>query len=152
MHTSPISVSKEPPRRARSTEAMRSVEVRLIESLSTIESGQPVMRHGRFLTNALSDEVVALLLGLKFCGAGGLMVDSTAESEEESADGSARLIRKFRPLRTQFASALAGCFNVHQELIDCTAGPMGTAAAIKLTFSPSNEKNLDPAASFLWLV
>lgn len=52
---------------------MRSVEVRLTESLSRIEDGQPVMPHGRFFTDTLSDHVLALLLGLKFCGAGGLM-------------------------------------------------------------------------------
>lgn len=131
---------------------MRSVEVRLVESLSTIESGQQVMRHGRFFTNALSDEVLGLLLGLKFCGAGGLMVDSTAESEEESADGTARFIRKFKPLGTRFGSALAGCFNVHQELIECAPGPKGTPAAIKITFSPFNEKKVEPTGSFLWLV
>lgn len=131
---------------------MRSVEVWLTESLSRTEDGQPVMRHGRFFTNALSDEVLGLLLGLKFCGAGGLMVDSTAESEEESADGRARFIKKFRPLGIPFASALAGCFDVHQELMECTSGPKGTAAAIKITFSPFNETKLEPSGSFLWLV
>lgn len=131
---------------------MRSVEVRLTESLSRIEDGQPVMRHGRFFINALSDEVLGLLLGLKFCGVGGLMVDSAAELEEESADGSARFIRMFRPLGSRFASALAGCFNVHQELMEHTAGQKGTSAAIKITFSSLSETHLEPAGSFLWLV
>lgn len=80
------------------------------------------------------------------------MVNSTAESEEDSADGSTRFIRKFRPLGTQFASALAGCFNVHQELMECETGPKGMAATIKMTFSPSNEKDREPRGSFLWLI
>lgn len=79
------------------------------------------------------------------------MVDSTADSEEDSPDGSSRFIKRFRPLGTQFGSAFAGCFNVHQELIECTAGPKGIAAAIKMTFSPSNEKDREPSGSFLWL-
>jgi hypothetical protein len=131
---------------------MRPVEVRLTESLSRIENGQPVMRHERFFTNTLSDQVLSLLLGLKFYGAGGLMVDSTADSEEDSPDGSARFIKRFRPLGTQFGSNLAGCFNVHQELIECTAGPKGTAATIKMTFSPSQDRDREPSGSFIWLV
>ena len=131
---------------------MCSVEVRFAESLSAIESGQPVMRHGRFFTNAWSDQILSLLLGLKFCGPGGLMADSTGDSEEDSPDGSSRFIKRFRPLGTQFGSALAGCFDVHQELLQCTIGPKGIAATIKMTFSPSNEKDHEPCGSFLWLV
>ena len=128
------------------------VEVRLTESLSRSEHRQPVMRHGRFFTNVLSDQVLSLLLGLKFYGPGGLMVDSTGDSEEDSPDGGCRFIKRFRPLGTQFGSAMAGCFNVHQELIECTAGPKGIAATVKMTFSPSNEKDREPSGSFLWLI
>ena len=131
---------------------MGSVEVRLVKSVSTIESGQPVMRHGRFFTNAVSGHVLALLLGLKFCGAGGSMVDSTAELEEDSENGRTRFIKKFRPLGAQFPSVLAGCFNVHQELMECERGPKGMAATIKMTFSNSNEKDREPSGSFLWLI
>jgi hypothetical protein len=110
------------------------------------------MRHVRFFDNALPHQILSLLLGLKFYGAGGLMVDSTADSEEDSPDGRVRFIEKFRPLGTQFASALAGRFNVHQELIECMEGPKGTSASIKMTFSPSNEKLREPSGSFLWLI
>lgn len=110
------------------------------------------MRHGRFFANAASDQILSLLLGLKFYGAGGLMVDSTADSEEGSPDGSARLIRRFKPLGTQFGSVLVGCFDVRQELAECAAGPRGIVAAIKMTFSPSDEKDREPSGSFLWLI
>jgi hypothetical protein len=136
----------------RFTDTMRPVEVRLTESLSRIENGQPVMRHGRFFANVRSDQILSLLLGLKFCGSGGLMVDSTAESEEDSLDRSARFVRRFSPLGAHFASALAGSFNVHQELIECTQGPRGIVAAIKMTFSPSSEKDREPSGSFVWLI
>lgn len=131
---------------------MRSVEVRLTESLSRIEDGQPVMRNRQFFTNASSDQVLSLLLGLKFYGPGGLMANSSGDSEEDSLDGTSRFIKRFRPLGTQFGSTLAGCFDVHQELVECTVGPKGIAASIKMTFSPSNEKDRGPSGSFLWLV
>jgi hypothetical protein len=124
----------------RFTDAIRQVDVRLTESLSRNENGKPVMVHRRLFTNALSDRILSLLLGLKFYGEGGLMVDSTAESEEDSLDGSARFVRRFTPLGAQFASALAGCFHVHQELIECTQSPKGILAAIKMTFSPSRRE------------
>jgi len=131
---------------------MGPVEVRLTESFSKNVKGQPVMRHARFFTNTLSGQVLSLVLGLKFYGAGGLMIDSTAELEEDSPDGCSRFIRRFWPLGAQFGSALAGCFDVRQELIECTTGPQGTAATIKMTFSPSNKKDCEPMGSFLWLV
>lgn len=136
----------------RIADTTRLVEVRLTKSFSRNVKCQPVMCHERFFTNALSDQVFSLLFGLKFYGAGGLMVDSTADSEEDSPDGSARFIKRFRPRGAQFGSALAGCFNVHQELIECMVGPKGTAATIKMTFSPSSEKDCEPNGSFLWFI
>lgn len=130
---------------------MHPVEVRLTESVSRSVNGHLVMRHGRLFTNALSDEVLPLVLGLRFYGAEGLMVDSTAESEEALANGRARLIRGFRPLGSRLGSALAGCFNVHQQLIECTPGPKGSVAIIKMTFSPSNSDR-EPSGSFLWFI
>lgn len=131
---------------------MHPVEVRLTESVNKTVHGHPVMRHARLFTDALSDEVLFLVLALRFCGAGGLMVDSTAESEEVLANGCGRLIRGFRPLGSRLGSTLAGCFHVQQELIECTPGPKGSAAIIKMTFSPSKEKDSEPSGSFLWLI
>lgn len=141
-----------PLRSDRPTETTPRVEVQLTESFSRNEKGQPVMRHGRFFTNALSDQLISILLGLKFYGTGGLMVDSVADTEEDSPGGSARFIRRFKPLGSRFGSALAGCFNVHQELIECTEGPKGIVVAVKMTFSPSSKRDCEPSGSFLWLI
>jgi hypothetical protein len=62
------------------------VEVQLTESYSLIHHRLPVMRHSRCFSHASSEQILSLLLGLKFFGAGGLMVDSTADSEEYFPD------------------------------------------------------------------
>jgi hypothetical protein len=67
---------------------------------------------------------------MKFCGAGGLMVDSTCGSEEYSPDRQARFVKNFRPLGGGLGSVLAGSFDVHQELIEYTEGKRGVAAII----------------------
>jgi hypothetical protein len=74
------------------------------------------MRHSRCFSDASSEQILSLLLGLKLFGAGGLMVDSTADSEEYFRDRTARLIRRFKPLGKSLVSVLAGSFNVLQEL------------------------------------
>ena len=61
------------------------VEVQLTESYGAIEESQPSMRHRRCFSDTSSEQLISLLLGLKFYGKGGLMVDSAADSEEDSA-------------------------------------------------------------------
>lgn len=126
------------------------VEVRSTESFSAIRGRQPTMRHKRCFSNASSDQIVSILLGLKFFGAGGLMVDSTADSEEDSPDGHSRFIKNFRPLGDSFGSVLAGSFNVREELIACSAGRNGVMATIQMSFSPARSKDHEPSGSFLW--
>src|SRR6266480_7747178 len=84
------------------------VEVRLTESFGAIEAGQPSMRHRRCFSDTSSDQLVSLLLGLKFYGKGGLMVDSAADSEEDSADGNSRSIRNFKPFGEGLVTRVAG--------------------------------------------
>jgi len=93
-----------------------------------------------------------MLLGLTFCGTRGLMVNSTAEREEVSSDGSWRLVTGFRPLGNSFGSFLGGTFNVRQELIDCSWHPGGATATIRMSFAPYRQKDHEPAGSFLWTV
>ena len=126
------------------------VEMRLTESFSAIRDGRPAMRHRRCFSNASTEQILSLLLGLKFCGAGGLMVDSTADSEEDSSDGHSRFIKDFRQLGDSFGSVLAGSFNVRQELTQCLAEPEGVVATIQMSFSPARSKDHEPSGSFLW--
>src|SRR5215813_12748057 len=130
---------------------MRMVEVQLTESFGAIEAGQPSMRHRRCFSDTSSEQLVSLLLGLKFYGKGGLMADSTADSEEDSADGNSRFITNFKPFGDSFVMRVAGSFHVRQELFECSVGPSGLVAAIRMTFSPvgSNDR---PNGSFLWEV
>jgi hypothetical protein len=97
----------------------RRVEVQLLESFSAIQHRLPVTRYTRWFSNTSPDEILSLILGLKFCGAGGPMADSTACSEECFPDRRARSIKTFRPLGKRLGSALAGSFDVLQELIEC---------------------------------
>ena len=106
------------------------VEVQLTESYNPLLSCQLTMRHRRCFSNASSKQILSLVLGMKFCGAGGLMVDSTCGSEEYSPDRQARFVKNFRPLGGGLGSVLAGSFDVHQELIEYTEGKRGVAAII----------------------
>jgi hypothetical protein len=128
------------------------VEVQLTESGSLIQHGLPIMRYSRCFSHASSEQILSLLLGLKFFGAGGLMVDSTADSEEYFRDRRARLIRTFKPLGKSLVSVLAGSFNVLQELIECSMGQHGIVAGIRMSFSPASPTARDPNGSFLWQV
>jgi hypothetical protein len=130
----------------------RRVEVQLMESFSVIQHRLPVMRRTRWFSNTSPDEILSLILGLKFCGARGLMADSTACSEECFPDRRARSIKTFRPLGKRLGSALAGSFDVLQELIECFAGPYGTVANIRMSFSPTTPEAQGPTGSFLWQV
>jgi hypothetical protein len=121
----------------------RWVEVQLKESFSAIQHGLPVIRHTRWFSN---------ILGLKFCGAGGLMADSTVCSEECFHDRQGRFIKTFSPLGKSLGSVLAESFDILQELIECIAGPYGTVANIRMSFSPSTPKAQGPTGSFLWQV
>jgi len=67
------------------------VEVQLTESYNPFLSGQLTMRHRRCFSNASSKQILSLVLGTKFCGAGGLMVDSTCGSEQYSPEWCRRL-------------------------------------------------------------
>src|SRR5436309_1003739 len=129
---------------------MSRIEVQLTESFSAIQAGQPAMRHKRCFTNISSEQLLSVLLGLKFYGKGGLMADSTAESEE--GDGNSRFIRNFKPLGDSFASLFTGSFHVQQELLNCSPGSQGVVAAIRMTFFPSSAKSGFPQGSFLWEV
>jgi hypothetical protein len=124
--------------------------VQLTEAFGAIKDRQPTMRHRRCFKNASSEQLLSVLLGLKFYGEGGLMVDSIAGSEEDAQDGSSRFIKNFRPLGYSFFSVLAGTFSVHQELFECSLEPHGVVATIRMSFSPSNSKDHEPTASFLW--
>ena len=128
------------------------VEVELTESFSAIRNRQPTMRHTRRFSNTSSRQILSLLLGLKFYGAGGLMVDSTADSEGNSPDGLSRFIKNFRPLGNRFGSVLAGSFGVSQEFIECSEGAHGVKAIIRMSFSPANSRDQEPSGSFLWLI
>jgi hypothetical protein len=129
---------------------MNRVEVEVMESYGAIQAGQPSMRHRRGFSNCSSDQLLSVLLGLKFCGKGGLMADSTAASEDCAADGSSRFIRNFKPFGNSFVSRFAGSFHVHQELLQCAMSPRGVVAAIRMTFSPPSDKEDRPTGSFLW--
>src|SRR5258708_19735019 len=124
------------------------VEVQLTESFGAIEVGQPSMRHRRCFSDTSSEQLVSLLLGLKFYGKGGLMVDSAADSEEDSADGNSRFIRTFKPFGDGLVTRVAGSFHVRQELFECSMGPRGLVAAIRITFSPF-DSNDTPSGIFL---
>src|SRR6266849_776625 len=113
------------------------VKVQLTESFGAIEAGQPSMRHRRCFSDTSAEQLVSLLLGLKFYGKGGLMADSTADSEEDSADGNSRFIGNFKPFGDGLITRVAGSFHVRQELFECSVGPRGLVAAIRMTFSPS---------------
>ena len=128
------------------------VGVQVTASFSAIRNRQPTMRHRICFSNASSEQVLSLLLGVKFYGAGGLMVDSTADSEEDSPDGHSRFIKNFRPLGDSFGSVLAGSFNIRQELIECSKGPCGVAATIRMSFSPAKLRDQEPSGSFLWKI
>src|SRR3954467_8765772 len=113
------------------------VAVTVTESYGEIVAGQPSMRHRRFFSNATAEQVVGLLMGLKFSGPGGLMADSTADSEECGPDSNSRFMRNFKPLGHSFASVFAGAFDVRQELVEC----VGMKAAIRMSFSPCDPKH-----------
>jgi hypothetical protein len=130
----------------------KRVEVTVTESFGAIVSGQPSMRHRRYFSNTSPEQLLSLLMGLKFCGKGGLMVDSTADSEECSSDGNSRFIRNFKPLGASFASIFAGAFNVRQEILECSLGSKGVVAAIRMSFSPCRPEEELPCGSFLWEV
>ena len=83
-------------------DAPRRVEVQLTEAFGAIKDRQPTMRHRRCFKNVSSEQLLSVLLGLKFYGGGGLMVDSIADSEEDAQDGSSRFIKNFRPLGYSF--------------------------------------------------
>ena len=128
------------------------VTVHAIESKNATRQGQPSMRHTREFVGARSDEIISVLLGVTFSGKQGLMVDSTAEGEEDSSDGSWRVITGFRPLGGSFVSFLGGSFHVRQELIECSQRAGGAAATIPMSFLPYNEKERAPSGSCLWTV
>jgi len=128
------------------------VEVQLTESYSPFLSFQLTMRHRRCFSNASSKQILSLVLGMKFCGAGGLMVDSTCECEEYSPDRRARFVKNFRPLGGGLGSVLAGPFDVHQELIEYTEGMRDVVAIILMSFSPARPGGEEPAGSFLWQI
>ena len=128
------------------------VEVQLTESYSPFLSCQLTMRHRRCFSNASSKQILSLVLGMKFCGAGGLMVDSKCGSEEYSPEKQARFVKNFRPLGDSLGSVLAGSFDVHQELIEYTEGMRGVVAIILMSFSPASPGDEEPAGSFLWQI
>ena len=128
------------------------VELRLTESCNPLLRRQLTMRHRRYFSNASAEQVLSLVLGMKFCGAGGLMLYSTCDSEEYSPNRQSRFIKNFRPWGNRLGSALAGSFNVYQELIEYTDGIQGVIATIRMTFSPANPTDEEPSGSFLWQI
>jgi hypothetical protein len=80
------------------------------------------------------------------------MVDSTCDFEERSRDKEARFIKNFRPLGNSPGSALAGSFDVHQELIERTEGKYGVTGIVRMTFSPARPEDREPTGSFLWQI
>ena len=128
------------------------VEVQLTESYNPFLSRRLTMQRRRCFSNASSKQILSLVLGMKLCGAGGLMVDSTCECEEYSPDRRARFVKNFRPLGDGLGSVLAGSFDVHQELIEYTEGMRDVAAIILMSFSPARPGDEEPAGSFLWQI
>src|SRR5438046_10555462 len=101
------------------------VQVTVTESFGPIQSGQLSMRYRRCFSNTSSEQLLSVLLGLKFYGKGGLMADSSADSEDCSSDGNSRFIQNFKPLGNTFASMFAGSFNIHQEVFESVMGEFG---------------------------
>ena len=128
------------------------VEVQLTESYNPFLSCQLTMRRRRCFSNASSKQILSLVVRMKFCGAGGLMVDSTCGSEEYSPEKQARFVKNFRPLRDRLGSVLAGSFDVHQELMEYTEGIHGVIAIIRMSFSPARPGVEGPTGSFLWQI
>jgi len=126
------------------------VQVRLTESFRKIHDGVLSMRHTRAFFGALSRQVISLLIGLKFYGVGGLMAASTADSEEDSTDGTSRFIKTFRPMGASFGTSLAGSFHVLQELHELSSDSLGPKAVVRMSFFPATPKHLLPEGSFLW--
>ena len=128
------------------------VEVRLTESSTAARGSQVIMRHTRCFSNASPEQVLSLLMRLKFYGPGGLMADSAADSEEDAPDGRSRFIKNFRPVGDGFGCRLAGSFNVRQELIEPPDRQHGALPLIRMTFSPARPEDEFPSGSFLWRV
>lgn len=126
------------------------VRVQLLESMNSMRQGQPSMRHRWVFWGAASDEILSALLCLKFCGRGGLMIDSTAEHEEARGDGCCRFITGFRPVGNRFGSFIGGMFDVRQELIDCWQRSGDVLATIQMSFFPYTKMGKEPMGSFLW--
>jgi hypothetical protein len=110
------------------------------------------MKHKRCFTHASSEQLLAVILGLRFCGEGGLMARSTAHSEDAFDDGYRRFIKGFKPLGDSLGSMMAGSWDVQQEIIEYQEGPHGVAASIRMSFSPGNPKDQEPSGSFLWQI
>ena len=128
------------------------VEIRLTEAHNRFLSPHLTMRHRRCFSHASSKHLLSIILGTKFCGPDGLMVDSTCDFEERSRDKEARFIKNFRPLGNSPGSALAGSFDVHQELIERTEGKYGVTGIVRMTFSPARPEDREPTGSFLWQI
>lgn len=128
------------------------VEVRLTKASTAIRGRQLIMRHTRCFSNASPEQVLSLLMRLKFYGPGGLMAASTADSEEDAPDGRSRFIKNFRPGGNWFGSRLAGSFNVRQELMESAERRQATLPMIRMTFSPARPEDEVPNGSFLWRV
>ncbi len=123
-----------------------------VDTFFELVDSQPILRHKRRFSNTSSDQIVFLLMGLRFFGPGGLMVSSTADSEECSEDGKAREIKNFKPLGRNPTSLVAGSFNIRQELLEFSLGPQGLVAAMQMSFTPTDPDGPGPWGSLLWYV
>src|SRR6516225_1691537 len=120
--------------------------------MNSTRVSQPSMRHKRAFSGASSDEILSVLLGLRFCGKGGLMIDSTAEHEESPPTAAAGSSQAFDRSGIVFGSFLGGSFNVRQELSDCSRRTGGALATIRMSFSPYSQGAKEPTGAFLWRI
>jgi len=123
-----------------------------MKASTTMRGRQIIMRHTRCFSHASPEQVLSLLMRLKFYGPGGLMADSTADSEEDASDGRSRFIKNFRPVGDRFGSRLAGSFNVRQEIIESLQHQRDAVSMIRMTFSPVRPEDEAPSGSFLWRI
>jgi len=99
------------------------------------------------LFRALLGAIVFPLLGLKFYGEGGLMADSRP-AREDSADGKFPIHQDPQPFGDGLVSQVRRVLSLHQELFECSMGPRGLVAAIRMTVlsAPARIPGTSPSA------
>lgn len=128
------------------------VEMQSVDTFFELRDGQPTLRHKRSFTNTSSDRLLFFLLGLKFYGPGGLMVTSIADSEEYLPDAASRIIKNFKPMQNTPNAFVAGSFSISQKVLEYSLGPLGVAALVQMSFTPTEADSPGPRGSLLWAI